>query len=109
MSDVETNTVCSIVMGGVISLCVAFVFHLLASCSAQKQAKLQEKLLEAQVSRLAELTNTLSRALHSTGHIDGRFDDKGNISGVNHHVDINEEIHVNASINEHEVHRPKEP
>ncbi|MGZ8132442.1 hypothetical protein ACXU40_08600 [Bordetella bronchiseptica] len=109
MSDDQTNTVIGIVVGGFISFTVAWAFHLLASCSTRKQAKAQEKLLKAQVSRLAELTNTLGRALHSTGHIDARFDAEGTMIGVNHHVDINEEISVEAAMEGRVVHRPHIP
>lgn len=92
------ETAMGTVLGGLISLLITLIFHLVARRESRMQATAQEKLLMAEVDRLAALTNTLGRALHSAGRISARFDADGNLIGVNHQVEIHETFCVDASM-----------
>lgn len=92
------ETAIGIVFGGVISLLITLLFHVIATRATRTQATAQEKILREEVNRLAALTNTLGRALHGAGWISARFDNEGNMIGVNHRVEIHETFRVDASM-----------
>lgn len=84
------ETVASVVLGGAISLVISALFYWRASLQANQIAA----TLQSRISELENLSGILSRALHSTGHIQLIFDSAGKATGVAHHLTIKDDISV---------------